>query len=121
MRSDTPQQSSEQKRNYQNFYRTVFLAEHRSTIAIATHVFGTLLGILWLVFAIVSKDYWFCLLFPIVHAAPGLIGHRIAERNPEVGDIRITRKDFPLWWFIVGNHQMSWELISKGPYWRAPK
>ncbi len=105
------------KTTYADFYPTVFLAEHRSTIAIGTHVFGTLLGFVWLVFALATKHCWLVLLFPVVHAVPGLIGHRIAERNPNVGDIRITRKDFPLWWFIVGNHQMTWQLVTRGAYW----
>jgi hypothetical protein len=121
MNNNTSAQSHTTAINYSQFYNSVFLAEHRSTIAIATHVFGTVLGLAWVGWALYANHYWLLLAFPIVHAVPGLIGHRIAERNPDVGDIRITRKDFPLWWFIVGNHQMSWELISKGAYWRALK
>jgi hypothetical protein len=121
MNNNTSAQSHTTAINYSQFYNSVFLAEHRSTIAIATHVFGTVLGLAWVAWALYAHHYWLLLAFPILHAVPGLIGHRIAERNPDVGDIRITRKDFPLWWFIVGNHQMSWELISKGAYWRARK
>ena len=61
---------------------------------------------------------WFALAFPVVHALPGLIGHRLFERNAAVGDIRVTRKDHPPLWFIAGNHLMTVELLLKGFYWR---
>jgi hypothetical protein len=78
-----------------------------------THVLGTLLGIFWLLACFASGHYFWLLLFPLVHAAPGLIGHRLAERNEAVGDIRVTRKDFPLWWFIRANHQLTLSVILK--------
>jgi hypothetical protein len=98
---------------YSDFYKNTFLPEHIHRVTIATHVFGTLLGIFWLVACTALGHYFWLLLFPIVHAVPGLIGHRIAERNAEVGDVRVTRKDFPLWWFIRANHQMTWNLMLK--------
>jgi hypothetical protein len=98
---------------YSDFYKNTFLPEHTHKVTITTHVFGTLLGIFWLVACVLLGHYFWLLLFPIVHAVPGLIGHRIAERNAEVGDARVTRKDFPLWWFIRANHQMTWNLMLR--------
>jgi hypothetical protein len=47
----------------------------------------------------------------VVHAVPGLIGHRWLERNVAVGDARWRRTDFPGWWFIVANHRMTAERL----------
>jgi hypothetical protein len=52
------------------------------------------------------------LLFPVVHAAPGLLGHRLFERDAVVGDLRVTRTDFPKAWFIAANHVLAWEVLS---------
>jgi hypothetical protein len=46
-------------------------------------------------------------------AAPGLIGHRLFDRDAEVGDLRITRSDYPLWWFIRANHRMTLDVILR--------
>ena len=54
---------------------------------------------------------WWMLLFPLVHVAPGLIGHRLFDRNEAVGDARVFRTDFPLWWFVVANHRMTASLL----------
>jgi hypothetical protein len=100
------------KMTYADFYTQTFLPEHSAKVTIATHMLGTLLGIAWLFACLVSANYFWIFMFPIVHAVPGLIGHRLAERNTEVGDIRITRKDFPLWWFIRANHRLTWETFT---------
>jgi hypothetical protein len=98
---------------YPDFYNEVFLPEHSQTLTIATHVFGTVMGVFWVIACIAFGYYFWLLLFPLVHAAPGLIGHRLAERNAAVGDLRVVRKDFPLWWFIRANHRLTWDLMSK--------
>jgi hypothetical protein len=49
---------------------------------------------------------------PLVHAAPGLLGHRLLERNITVGDARWRRRDYPRWWFIVANHRMTFERLT---------
>jgi hypothetical protein len=78
-------------------------------LLICLHVLGTLLGLLWVASS---------LLFPAVHAIPGLIGHRLFERNEAIGDLRVSRKDYSLWWFIRANHQMTLQMLTKGIYWR---
>jgi hypothetical protein len=104
---------------FKHFYRQVFLPEHRRPLNVFMHIVGTLLGLAF-VAAIVTGavTWWLAPLFPVVHAVPGLIGHRLFERNAAVGDVRITRKDYPPLWFIAGNHLMCWDLVTKGFYWR---
>jgi hypothetical protein len=94
------------------FYRTVFLAEHQSLGTAVTHVLGTLLSTIFIPWALYYGHEWWLLAYPLVHAVPGLIGHRIFERNAAVGDTRITRKDYSLLWFIWGNHLMTYELFT---------
>lgn len=96
------------------FYRDVFAGEHRHPLNVALHIFGVVASAGLVVYAVWSGMYLLALLYPVVHAAPGLIGHRLFERNAAVGDLRITRGDFPLWWFIVGNHVMAWNVLFGG-------
>ena len=51
------------------------------------------------------------MLYPLLHAAPGLLGHRLFERNLAVGDVRVTRSDYSPLWFIIANHRMTWDLL----------
>jgi hypothetical protein len=104
---------------FSEFYRSVFLPEHRHPANVALHVVGTVLGLSLLPVAFVAGMPWLALLFPLVHAVPGLLGHRLFERSAEVGDVRVTRKDYSPLWFIAGNHRMSWELATRGFHWRA--
>jgi hypothetical protein len=103
-------------KHFEDFYQQVFLPEHQHKLTIATHIFGTFAGLTWLLMCILLGDYWLALalLFPVVHAVPGLIGHRLAERNEAAGDLRVSRKDFPLWWFIRANHRMTIQFLVKG-------
>ena len=103
------------------FYTKDFLAEHRHPINVGLHVTGTILGVALVLAAplaaIRTGNAWLVslvALFPIVHAAPGLIGHRLFERSAKsgVGDVRILRKDFPVLWFLYGNHVMTYMLLS---------
>jgi hypothetical protein len=96
------------------FYRDVFLPEHRHPVNRALHIAGTLGGLAYAawVFTLPAWPWWLVLaLFPVVHAAPGLLGHRLFERNADVGDARWRRADYPAWWFIVGNHRMTGEWL----------
>lgn len=102
------------KPGFATFYNDHYLAEHRLLPNIALHCFGTIAGIALIGAVLIGWiPYWWALAFPIVHAAPGLIGHRLFERNQDVGDNRITRTDFPLYWFIIANHIFLWNLITK--------
>jgi hypothetical protein len=96
------------------FYRHHFLPEHRHPVNVALHVLGTLMGLAYVPLVLLAPPLWWfaLLLFPVVHAAPGLLGHRWLERSVTVGDARWRRKDFPGWWFIVGNHLMTLALLT---------
>jgi hypothetical protein len=93
------------------FYRDHFIPEHSHPINVALHVFGTLAGLGLITLSISIIPIWWMLLFPLVHVAPGLIGHRLFDRNEAVGDARVFRTDFPLWWFVVANHRMTASLL----------
>lgn len=102
---------------FRAFYRDVFLPEHRSAANIALHILGVLLSAAVVAYAIGTAQYWYLLAYPIVHALPGLIGHRLFERNAAVGDVRLNRRDHPLVWFIVGNHMMTIDVLFGGMRW----
>jgi hypothetical protein len=104
---------------FQDFYQNVFLAEHQNPANVALHVLGTVLGIAVVAWAWASSSPWLVLAFPVVHAAPGLIGHRLFERSAAVGDIRVMRRDHPPLWFIAANHCMAFELLVRGFHWRG--
>jgi hypothetical protein len=117
--NDAASRESAVRTNFSQFYREVFLPEHRQPANVALHVLGTVAGIVFLVWVFWAGWLWLALLFPVVHALPGLIGHRLFERNAQVGDVRVLRQDHSPLWFIVGNHRMLWELLTRGFYWRA--
>jgi hypothetical protein len=96
---------------FNHFYRTTFLTEHRHPMNVALHCVGVLGGLAFLAGALLSPWRWAALLAPLVHAAPGLLGHRWFERSEAVGDLRVTRRDFPLWWFLVANHLLAWDVL----------
>jgi hypothetical protein len=102
--------SSTEPLSFDRFYREVFLPEHRHPVNRALHVAGTLAGLAWLG-ALAALPLWpgalGLMLFPVVHAAPGLIGHRLFERSADVGDARWRRTDHPRWWFVVANHRLT--------------
>ncbi len=100
--------------SFSSFYTQVFLPEHQHPLTVALHVAGTLLGLAWLIAMPLLGWQWLVLLFPVVHALPGLVAHRMVERNAAVGDVRITRKDYSPLWFIAANHRITWELFISG-------
>ena len=97
------------------FYKGAFTSEHRHPGTIAFHVLGTILGAAYFVYFAIQGPLWFMIFFPVVHAVPGLAGHRLFERNAQVGDTRVLRKDYPLVWFIASNHLMCFDLL-RGRY-----
>ncbi len=98
---------------FSEFYRHHFLAEHQHPLTVALHVGGTIAGVVFLAAALLSRWPWAALLFPVVPAAPGLIGHRLFERNAAVGDVRVTRTDFPPWWFIAAKHWLMFDVLLR--------
>jgi len=98
---------------FETFYREVFLPEHRHPLNVALHIGGTVAGLVWIPLTLSAPGLWklAVLLFPLVHAAPGLVGHWLFERSAEVGDARWRRKDYPVWLFFVANHRMAMERL----------
>ncbi len=98
---------------FKRFYSEVFVPEHQHPVNHGLHVLGTLLGLaylpaVWLLLPLPwPARLAALLLFPLVHAAPGLIGHRLFERNAVVGDARWRRQDFSPLWFIAANHVLT--------------
>jgi hypothetical protein len=98
---------------YADFYAGPYRTDHRHPANLALHMAGTLAGLALLLAAIAQLiSPWWALAFPIVHALPGLIGHRLFDRNEAVGDLRITRSDYPAFWFIRANHRMTWDVFT---------
>jgi hypothetical protein len=106
--------------SFQSFWREIFPAEHRHPANVALHVFGVLAGFALIGAALTIWPWWAALAFPVVHVAPGLMGHRLFERNEDVGDVRLTRTDFPLYWFLIANHIMAAQVLT-GQWRRAGK
>lgn len=104
---------NDKKIMFSEFYRQHFQREHSHPANIALHIIGTVLGIMFVIFGILFLPLYWLLLFPLVHAVPGLIGHRFFERNAEVGDVRVLRKDFSPLWFIAANHVLTYQQITK--------
>lgn len=99
--------------SFEAFYREVFLPEHRHPMNVALHIGGTLAGLAWVPLTLSAPGLWklAVLLFPVVHGAPGILGHRFLERSDAVGDARWRRKDFSPWMFIAANHRLSFERL----------
>ncbi len=60
------------------------------------------------------------MLYPPALAVPDPIGHRVFERNPEVGDVRVLRRDISPLCFITGNPVMTFELLRHAGRPRTP-
>jgi hypothetical protein len=97
---------------FRHFYLNHFRAEHRHPANVALHLTGVLAGGALAVAAVTASKPWLLLAYPVVHGAPGLLGHRLFERNTAVGDVRVTRSDFPLWWFMIANHVLLAEVVA---------
>jgi hypothetical protein len=104
---------SETQKTFWDFYREVFLPEHTHPLTIGLHVVGTLLGTAFAAWAAFSPWPLIAILYPLVHAFPGLLAHRLVERSSSVGDVRVTRRDFPLFWFILGNHVLTVQVFAR--------
>jgi|GEM_PF-1720877 len=93
------------------FYRTQYREEHRNAANVALHIVGVFAGLGVIGWALAAGPLWSAVLFPIAHAIPGLVGHRLFERHGAVGDIRVFRQDVPGWWFLIANHMLLADLI----------
>jgi hypothetical protein len=98
--------------SFSAFYRGDYAADHQHPANLALHALGTVAGLALLaVAALGAISPWWALAFPVVHAVPGLLGHRLFDRNTEVGDLRVLRSDYPGYWFIAANHIMTAGLL----------
>lgn len=115
--------SSKPPVGFWTFYVSHFLQEHTHPLNVALHVVGTTAslayvgGVLWWLREHWAQAPWWSLplallLYPVVHAAPGLLGHKLFEPNPNVGDLRVLRTDFPGYWFLAANHVMTFNILT---------
>jgi hypothetical protein len=105
---DTPSERT----SFKNFYATTYRTDHQHPINLALHIFGVFAGLSLIAASLTIWPLWTMLGFPVAHVAPGLLGHRLFDRDDAVGDIRLTRTDFPLWWFLVANHLMALRVLT---------
>jgi hypothetical protein len=94
------------------FFATVYRAEHRHPANLALHILGVVAGLALIVASLTVWPLWSALAFPLVHVLPGLVGHRLFDRDAAVGDVRVTRSDYPLWWFLLANHLMAARVLA---------
>jgi hypothetical protein len=106
------------KTTFWAFYHGAYHQEHQMWANRALHIIGTLAGLALLVACVTIIPIWWALAFPAVHAVPGLIGHRLFERNRELGDVRVLRSDYPNIWFIAANHIMTWDALLSVVGWK---
>lgn len=95
------------------FYHGEYASEHKHPANVALHIVGTIAGLALIAASFLVIPLWWALSFPIIHAGPGLIGHRIYDRNERIGDARITRTDYPLYWFIIANHLLTARISGR--------
>lgn len=106
------QQESPVPMTFKSFYATAYREDHRHPANLALHSVGVVAGLAVVAASLTVWPLWTMLAFPVAHVAPGLIGHRLFDRDEAVGDLRITRQDYPLWWFLVANHLMAARVLT---------
>jgi hypothetical protein len=97
--------------NFIEFYRGAYADDHATWPNRALHLFGTFSGLTLIIASFTVIPLHWALAFPVVHAVPGLIGHRLFERNAALGDVRVFSGAYPSWWFMVANHLRAVELL----------
>jgi hypothetical protein len=95
-----------------SFYKGAYAYDHQTGPNRALHMLGTILALWLLVACFTTLPIWWALAFPLVHALPGLLGHRLFERNHEIGDFRFAAGKYPNLWFIAANHIMTFEVLT---------
>lgn len=95
-----------------DFFATTYREEHSHPANLALHIVGVFAGLGVLGASVTVWPLWTALCFPIAHVLPGLVGHRVFERDEVVGDVRLTRRDFPIWWFLAANHLMAARVLT---------
>ena len=98
--------------SFAEFYRHHYREDHSRPANVALHITGTVAGLALLASSVAIISPWWALAFPLVHAAPGLVGHRLFERNPAIGDIRVVGGNFPGLWYIAANHIATARVLT---------
>jgi hypothetical protein len=106
------QKHSGVKTTFKSFYETAYRSDHRHPANLALHIVGVVAGLALIGASFTVWPLWTVLAFPVVHVVPGLLGHRLFDRDETLGDMRITRTDYPLWWFLVANHLMAVRVLT---------
>jgi hypothetical protein len=97
--------------NFMQFYHSAYRDDHSTWPNRAFHITGTIAGLTLLAASFTVIPVWWALAFPVVHAVPGLIGHRLFERNPEMGDMRVFHGNYPGLWYMAANHMMTAQTL----------
>lgn len=97
--------------SFKEFYHGAYADDHATRANRICHVIGTVAGLALLVACATVISSWWALAFPFVHAVPGLVGHRLFERNPDIGDLRVFDGTYPGPWFMAANHLRLWDMI----------
>ena len=112
--SDATTTSAPFAERFAAFYRGPFLQEHQHPANVALHVTGTVSALALLAACaaglVPAKA---ALLFPVVHALPGVVGHAAFEPSESAGTLRVFRQDLPRMWFFYANHVMSAEALLR--------
>jgi hypothetical protein len=103
--------ASAQRGSFAQFYKGAYHDDHATMGNRALHIAGTLAGLALIVASLTILPIWWALAFPIVHAVPGLVGHRLFERNAVLGDVRVFRGQYPGHWYMLANHIMTAQVL----------
>lgn len=98
--------------SFRTFYETTYRSDHCHPANLALHILGVFAELGVIAASLTVWPLWTILTFPVAHVAPGLLGHRLFDRDEDLGDVRLTRTDFPLWWFLIANHLMAVRVLT---------
>lgn len=93
------------------FYYETFLFEHQNRSNRYFHYFGVYLSLCVIPVCIHFSNPFVLLAYLPIHGVPGLLGHYLFEKNKDVGDLRVNRKDYPIYWFIAANNLMAFQAL----------
>lgn len=97
--------------NFMKFYYESFLFEHQRRANRMFHYFGVYLSLCVIPVAVYFLNPLILLAYLPLHGVPGLIGHYFFEQDKKVGNLRVTRKDYPIYWFIAANNLMAFQAL----------
>ncbi len=105
-----------ERENFMQFYCGAYRNDHSAWPNRALHITGTIGGLALVAASLTVIPVWWVMAFPIVHVVPGLIGHRLFDRNVQLGDLRIFQRNYPAHWYMAANHivtaQTAWNIAT---------